>query len=140
MAGPCLRRGSPLHVLEHVADPVATLREVARACALVVVEVPLERNVSAARQGKRAQADEIGHLWRFSRGEVRAIVGEAGLSCREETTATLSRAALGFFADGARARRAADAKWLVQRALHRGAPAAARRLFTLQYAVLCERR
>jgi SAM-dependent methyltransferase len=128
------------HVLEHVADPVATLREVARVSALVVVEVPLERNVSAARQSKRAHADEIGHLWRFSRRDVQAVIREAGLTCREEVSATLSRDALRFFADGARARRGADAKWLVQRVLHRTAPALARRVFTVQYVAVCEPR
>jgi SAM-dependent methyltransferase len=128
------------HVLEHVADPPATLREVARVCRLVVVEVPLERNLSAARRSKRAQADEIGHLWRFSRHDLRELIRAAGLSRGEETTATLSRDALRFFAGSARARRAADAKWLVQRALHRCAPAPARHLFTLQYTVVCEPR
>src|SRR5213075_2506045 len=41
------------HVLEHVRDPGELLRETARVCRAVVVEVPLEANLSARRSGKR---------------------------------------------------------------------------------------
>ncbi len=125
------------HVLEHVADPVSTLREVARTCRLVVVEVPLERNVSAARHSKRAQAQTIGHLQRLTRRDVRAIVAAAGLELRKELTGTLSRDALRFFAAGTPARVLADAKWAIQRVLHRGAPVLAERVLTVQYVALC---
>ena len=37
------------HVLEHVPDPPALLAEAARACRAVVIEVPLEANLSARR-------------------------------------------------------------------------------------------
>jgi SAM-dependent methyltransferase len=125
------------HVLEHVADPVALLSEAGRVCRLVVVEVPLERNLSARRPSKREHAEEIGHVQRFSRDDVRGIVEDAGLKLCEEATATLSRAALRFFADGLAARLQADGKWAVQRIVHRAAPALARRLFTVQYVALC---
>ncbi|MEA2272405.1 MAG: hypothetical protein QOI98_1113 [Solirubrobacteraceae bacterium] len=125
------------HVLEHVAEPLATLREVARVCRLVVVEVPLERNLSAGRRSKRAQAQTIGHLHRLSRADVRRLVNTAGLELRDELTGTLSRAALRFFAVDTAARLRADVKWAVQRGLARAAPALAERVFTVQYVALC---
>ncbi len=67
------------HVLEHVHDPAALLAETARACRAVVVEVPLEDNLSARRAAKRAHAAEGGHLHRLSRAAAREIVHDAGL-------------------------------------------------------------
>jgi SAM-dependent methyltransferase len=125
------------HVLEHVDDPQAVLGEVSRVCRLVVVEVPLERNLSARRASRREQASEIGHLQRLSRHDVRQIVRGAGLELREELTATLTRDALRFFADNRADRARADVKWAVQRALHRCAPPLAERIFTVQYVALC---
>lgn len=129
--------GLLVHVLEHVADPPAVLREVARVCRLVVVEVPLEQNLSARRASKRAQAAGIGHLQRLSRAGVHRLVQDAGLELREELTATLTRDALRFFAPGRAGPRRADAKWAIQRILHGGAPWMAERIFTVQYAALC---
>jgi SAM-dependent methyltransferase len=125
------------HVLEHVADPVAVLREAARVCGLVVVEVPLERNLSARRRAKREHAEEIGHVQLFTRADVGRIVEAAGLERREEATDTLSRDALRFFCTSGAQRLGADAKWLAQRSLHGLAPGLARRAFTVQYVTLC---
>ncbi len=55
------------HVLEHVPDPPALLAEAARACGAVVMEVPLESNLSARRASKREHAEEVGHLQRLDR-------------------------------------------------------------------------
>lgn len=121
------------HVLEHVRDPAALLAEAARACAAVVVEVPLEDNVSARRASKRAHAAEVGHLHRLSRGTARAIVEEAGLRVAGELEDPLPLAVHRFLSPGPRS----TVKWAVRTGLHRAAPPLARALFTLHYACLC---
>jgi SAM-dependent methyltransferase len=128
------------HVLEHVPDPSALLAEVGRACRAVVVEVPLEANLSARRSGKRAHAAEVGHLQRLDRAAARRLVGRAGLSISAELDDPLPLAAHRFFATGAAARATASAKWAVRAGIHRAAPRAARMLFTVHYACLCRAR
>jgi SAM-dependent methyltransferase len=125
------------HVLEHVPDPEALLRELARTCRAVLVEVPLEANWSARRAGKRAHAVEVGHVQRLDRGAVREIVARAGLSIAAELDDPLQLRAHRFFAPTPRARAAATAKWAMRTATHRVCPPLARRLFTVHYAALC---
>jgi SAM-dependent methyltransferase len=127
------------HVLEHVPDPAALLAEVGRACRAVVVEVPLEANWSARRRHKREQAAEVGHLQRLDRAAVRAIVARAGLPLGGELDDALPLDVHRFFARTRSARMAASAKWALRAGLHRLAPVAARRLFTVHYACLCLR-
>ena len=70
------------HVLEHVPDPTALLAEAARACGAVVMEVPLEANLSARRASKREHASEVGHLQRLDRTAARAIVARPACAWR----------------------------------------------------------
>jgi SAM-dependent methyltransferase len=128
------------HVLEHVPDPSALLAEVARACRAVIVEVPLEANLSARRGHKREHAAEVGHLQRLDRPAAREIVTRAGLSVACELDDPLPLEVHRFFAVGRVARAAATAKWAVRAGLHRLAPFAARRLFTVHYACFCRPR
>lgn len=125
------------HVLEHVPDPPALLAEVARACRAVLVEVPLEDNLSAKRAVKREHAEEVGHLQRLSRDGAREIVERAGLRVACELEDPLPLAVHRFFAATPPAQATATAKWALRAGLHRLAPGLARRLFTVHYACLC---
>jgi SAM-dependent methyltransferase len=125
------------HVLEHVPDPTALLAEVARACRAVLVEVPLEANLSAQRSRKREHATEVGHLQRLDRPAAREIVARAGLSVACDLDDPLPLEVHRFFAATPSARVTATAKWALRAALHRLAPSLARRLFTVHYACLC---
>jgi hypothetical protein len=125
------------HVLEHVPDPVALLGEVARACDAVLVEVPLEANLSARRSVKREHAAEVGHVQSLDRDAVHGIVARAGLTIACELDDPLPLAVHRFFAPTRSARAAASAKWALRAGLHRAAPTLARRAITLHYACLC---
>jgi SAM-dependent methyltransferase len=125
------------HVLEHVPDPPALLAEVARACKAVIVEVPLEENLSARRSSKRKHAEEVGHLQRLDREGARELVARAGLHVAGELEDALPLEVHRFFASTPAARAIATAKWGVRAGLHRLAPDGARRLFTVHYACLC---
>jgi SAM-dependent methyltransferase len=125
------------HVLEHVPDPPALLAEVARACRAVVLEVPLEANLSARRAHKREHAGQVGHLQRLDRAGARQMVLEAGLSIAGELEDPLPLSVHRFLASTRRAHLAGTAKWAVRTGLHRLSPNLARRIFTVHYACLC---
>lgn len=125
------------HVLEHVPDPAALLAEVGRACKAVVMEVPLEANISARREGKREHAEEVGHLQRLDRDSAREIVSRAGMRVAGELEDALPLAAQRFFARTPAQKATATVKWGARTSLHLLAPPFARRLFTVHYACLC---
>ena len=125
------------HVLEHAPRPAALLAEVARVCGAVVIEVPLEANLSARRPAKRAHAAEIGHLHSFDRAGAREIVARTGLRRAAEIADPLPLAVQRYFADTPARRARASAKWAVRAGAHRAAPALAERLFTVHWACLC---
>jgi SAM-dependent methyltransferase len=125
------------HVLEHVPQPAALLAETARVCRAVVVEVPLEDNLSARRASRRVTAQAVGHLQRFDRAGARAVAAAAGLRLAGELEDPLPLTVHRFFATTPRARSAATAKWALRAATAALAPPLARRLFTLHYAFLC---
>jgi hypothetical protein len=123
-------------VLEHVPDPAPLLAETARVCRAVVVEVPLEDNRSASRPTAERGREELGHLHRFSRRDVRDLASQAGLGVAAELADPLPAAIHTFWAQGARGRAKALAKTAVRRALFTVSPTAAERTFTVHYACL----
>jgi SAM-dependent methyltransferase len=120
------------HVLEHVPDPAPLLAEAARVGRAVLVEVPLERNRSAARPAKRAEAARIGHLHEFDRARMHALLAGAGLEPLAELTDPLPYAHHAFFGAPVKS----GVKWAVRATAWRAAPRHAERLFTVHYAVL----
>ncbi len=133
----CFGLGVLSHVLEHVPAPTQLLEQVAGACEAVIIEVPLEANLSARRRSKRAHAAEVGHLQRLSRADARALVASSGLRILGELEDPLPLAVHIFFADSFAARARGVAKWSLRRTLHGLAPPVARRLFSVHYACLC---
>lgn len=126
------------HVIEHVVDPIGVLLEAARVSSGVIVEVPLEANVSTLRASKKQVARNVGHIQRLSRHDVRTIVTTAGLRVTAEISDPLGRESHTFFADSSASRARASAKWAARTAVHDISTSVAQRLFTVHYACLCQ--
>src|SRR4051794_12046032 len=123
------------HVLEHVPDPALLLREMMRVARAVVVEVPLERNLSARRSAARAASEAAGHLQRFDRAAVRRLVTDAGWEVRGDIVDPLGIEVHLFGRDSAAAKAKGLAKWAVRRMLS-VRPEVGARLFTVHYALV----
>ena len=125
------------HVLEHLPEPAPVLREVARVSKAVIVEVPLEQNVSARRAAKRRQATAIGHLNFFDRDAVAELASQAGLRLVAELSDPLTLSHHSFFAATSRQRATALLKAAVRRTVFATSARIAELLFTVHYAFLC---
>jgi SAM-dependent methyltransferase len=125
------------HVLEHVPEPLPLLREAARACRALIVEVPLERNASGGRAAKRSTSEAIGHVAALDRAAVRSLVEAAGLRVADELLDPLPREVHTFFASTPVDQARGLAKAAVRRGLFRLSPAVAERAVTLHYACAC---
>jgi SAM-dependent methyltransferase len=121
------------HVVEHVPDPVPLLEEAARVAPHVIVEVPLEDNLSARRATKRRLAEQAGHLHALNRASLQAMLTAAGLTPTTELTDPLNYDHHKFQSGKTRG----AVKWATRTALHR--LGLAERLFTVHYAVLARR-
>jgi SAM-dependent methyltransferase len=124
------------HVLEHVPSPEPMVSELGRvARQALVIEVPLERNVSARRRAARAASDAAGHLQRFDREQVRRMVAGAGWRVEAELLDPLPLAVHTFAKETVGARARGTAKWVARMALT-AVPAVGERMITLHYALL----
>jgi len=123
------------HVLEHVSAPLDLLTEITRVGRAIVIEVPLERNLSARRASARALSQNVGHLQRFDRASVRRMIAAAGWRVQSELLDPLPLAVHTFGADTPRALTKGYAKWAARSALAAVRPIG-ERLMTLHYAAL----
>jgi SAM-dependent methyltransferase len=126
------------HVFEHIPDPRQLMAEMARASKAVVIEVPLEDNLSARRPAGRVASEGVGHLQRFDRAEIRQLVRDSGLEIRGELIDPLPRSVHTYWAESRSARLRGTAKWALRRAVA-AVPPIGVRLVTMHYAVLATR-
>lgn len=122
------------HVLEHVPEPKDLLESLVGVARAVVLEVPLEDNLLARRPAARALSEAAGHLHRFGRSDIRAMIGAVGWSPRNELLDPLPLAVHTFERRGP-ARISGYGKWAVRSALA-AVPALGERVMTMHYAVL----
>ena len=123
------------HVLEHVPAPLALLQELTRVARAIVIEVPLERNLSARRRSARALSQNAGHLQRFDRASIRRLIAATGWRVRSELLDPLPLAVHTFGANNSPALAKRYAKWAVRSTLAVLRPVG-ERLMTLHYAAL----
>lgn len=121
------------HVVEHVPEPVPLLEEAARVAPHVIVEVPLEDNLSGRRPAKQRLSERAGHVHSLNRASLQAMLAAAHLEPAAELTDPLPYGHHAFQSGQMRG----ALKWATRGALHR--LGVAERLFTVHYAVLSTR-
>ena len=124
------------HVLEHVPAPEPLVDELLRVSRrALLIEVPLERNLSARRPVARAASEAAGHLHRFDRAQVRRMVTRSGWRIRGELVDPLPLAVHAFGAETSADRARARVKWLIRSGLTLW-PGLGERVITLHYALI----
>jgi SAM-dependent methyltransferase len=123
------------HVLEHVPSPAVFLSELTRIARAVVVEVPLERNLSARRPAARLASEAAGHVQRFDRAAIRGLIDAEGWRVRGEIVDPLGRDVHLFGREALGARTMGVGKWAARTALA-AVPAVGTRVVTMHYAVI----
>jgi SAM-dependent methyltransferase len=124
------------HVLEHVPTPEPLVDELLRVSRrALLIEVPLERNLSARRPAARAASEAAGHLHRFDRAHMRRMIARRGWKIRAELVDPLPAAVHTFGAETPGARARGGLKSLVRSGLTLWPPLG-ERLITLHYAVI----
>jgi SAM-dependent methyltransferase len=123
------------HVLEHLADPAALLTEMERVARQLVIEVPLERNLSAKRPAARALSEKSGHLQRFDRVGIRQLIAGTGWQIRAEVLDHLPLEIYTFRATNVMGWIKAYARWGLRSVLAT-APPLGEQLMTMHFAVL----
>jgi SAM-dependent methyltransferase len=120
------------HVIEHVEDPRALIREAARVAPFVYVEVPLELH---ARTPHDFEWTALGHINLFDRTVLRHLIQSVGLDVVRERVAGPDRALETFMRPGWRGK----VRWLIKATALRTSVRVATTMFTYHGAVLASR-
>jgi SAM-dependent methyltransferase len=125
------------HVLEHVPDPVATLKEAARVATIVVGEVPLEDTLLSFRTSYLPIAQELGHLQKFSLETARWLIDRSGMRVEADIVSNRDRDVRTYSSRTRLSKIQGNAKYLIANALQRASPRLWRLILTSDYTFLC---
>ncbi len=116
------------HVVEHLENPRAMLRESSRVAKFVFVEVPLERHW---RTKANFVWTSLGHINIYDPLLIRHLIQSSGIDTNFEFTSNPSLAVHRFMSGTS-----GTVKWLIRVSLLKLFPQAARRLFTYHQSIL----